>query len=267
MDGHVHLYPNFSLESAFDSAWRNFSEVATSDSANNPIYVMMLVDSGHLKVFEDIKSGQRQADLGRWSVLPTKENNSIQLHHPDKGSLLLICGKQWVSKEDLEVLCYFTNKTINSRDMTLAELLAAIRDQGGLPLLTWGVGKWTGSRGEIIEQAIRTEQNSTLVGDNGNRPAFWSFPSQLDLATQSGWTMISGSDPLTLKPHQHRIGTMGSYLEAVQFDPDYPATSLQDLILKQQAKFEPFGSLRPWYHFFGEQVRMQINKQLRRFKR
>ena len=227
---------------------------------------MMLVDSGHLKVFEEIRSGKRKSDLGNWTVVPTQEDNSVKLRHPDKGDLYLLCGKQWVSKEDLEVLCYFSNETINSRDMQLAELLEAIRSQGGMPLLTWGVGKWTGSRGETVEKTIRSEKKLTLVGDNGNRPSFWSFPKQLELASQSGWTMISGSDPLTLTSHQSRIGSMGSSLETTSFEVEKPAHSLRHIVENQTAEFSPFGVLRPWYHFFGEQVRMQINKQLRRFK-
>ena len=267
VDGHVHLYPNFSLGDAFDSAWNNFSQAAVSNTGESAAgFVMLLVDAGHLAVFDELSSGETTRSIGQWQVLTTDETNSLILRHPDKGDLTLIAGRQWVTKEDIEILSLFDNQPIKSRKLTTEQLVETIVENGGLPLLTWGVGKWTGHRGSVVEQEIHRQCLQLLVGDNGNRPHFWSFPSLLEQAVKRDIKLISGSDPLTLTNHQHRIGTRGSFSKNLALDMAKPASQLKNAFMDSDTIFTEFGAPRPTHNFILEQVQMQWNKQMRRFR-
>ncbi|MEM7195903.1 MAG: hypothetical protein AAF402_13190 [Pseudomonadota bacterium] len=266
IDAHVHLYPGFSLSAAFDAAWQNFSTASRlQPELGDADFAMALVEPGHLDVFESLRSGNLDDSTGEWSVARTNEDNSLVLSHSEKGRMFLICGRQWVTREDLEILALFDNSSIDSRKLTCEGVVDLIASNGGLPLLTWGVGKWTGARASVIESEIEREPLALLVGDNGNRPGFWKFPALLEKAVSQGIKLISGSDPLTLQSHQTRIGTRGSFTTDVSLNPENPASTLKNAMLDSDSRFEEFGSDRPVTAFFAEQVQMQWAKQRRKF--
>ncbi len=55
IDGHVHLYPNFSVSRFFDAAWVNFLKLSKEGGLTaEPDYAVFLTEGGESDVFGDL---------------------------------------------------------------------------------------------------------------------------------------------------------------------------------------------------------------------
>jgi hypothetical protein len=174
----------------------------------------------------------------------------------------VIAGRQLISSEKLELLSLFSTHVFPDNTYSLAELARQVTEQGGTPLIAWGVGKWLGKRGRIVEEFINHPPvPHFLIGDNGNRPGFWPYPELLARAEQKGIGALAGSDPLPIASHVKRAGSYGSALDGVVLDLEHPAQQLQQII-SAGATLQPFGRGVGVIRFFRDQLQVNLQKRL-----
>jgi len=100
---------------------------------------------------------------------------------------------QWVSEENLELLVLGSKPDYGP----LGSMVSEVSSAGGVALLPWGFGKWTGSRKTVLETVLATAPEGLFLSDCANRPnggsgggVFGKFPAIPPL---------DGSDPLPVR--------------------------------------------------------------------
>jgi hypothetical protein len=266
VDGHVHVYDCFSVPAVFDAAAANFAAAAdTLEGAGRYDSVLCLVEGARERFLADVRSGKQgrvwRGTHGYWEAELGDEPEVVTVRRGGT-RLLLLAGRQLVTRERLEVLALGTTAPLHD-GASLEDTLAAVRDAAALAVLPWGVGKWVGARGAIVSRALDDPQWShVLVGDNGNRLSLSPEPTQLARARREGRRVLPGSDPLPLPGQESRVGSYGFALHA-DLDPLRPAAALRAL-LAGRASLVPFGRRARLARFVGNQLALQLKTRLRR---
>jgi len=160
------------------------------------------------------------------------------------------------------LLALFSSAAIEDRSLSLHDLAQAVSGKGGLAVVPWGVGKWFGKRGKIVERLLNTKQDiSLLVGDNGNRPVFWPFPALLKKALDLGIPVLSGSDPLPLASHANRPGSFGAIFIEDELSIETPINSLRRIFTKTD-EITGFGRGVGPFQFIIDQLQVNLRKQM-----
>jgi len=276
IDAHVHIHPDFSLKRFFSAALDNFSAAATKQGVHgNSTYVLALTEGMDCDVFsrlqqqaispEDVSARQSESDSLVFHK--TAEDNSLIVQ---KGSqnIFLIAGRQLISKDNIELLSLFNPLKIKDRTRNLTELAQTVTDNGGLAVVPWGVGKWLGTRGKVVESLLTSALEYPLsFGDNGNRPLLWPEPSLLKQAREAGVILLSGSDPLPLASHVERPASSGTFIHHENLSFQHPATSLKEILTTAMADnlaLEPFGCRIGSFQFLRDQLWINLRKRMSR---
>jgi len=270
IDAHVHIHPEFSLENFFSSAWNNFSRaVEESDVSGSIDFVLALTEGAGCDVFSSLKKQAKTlselpnepSSTTSWEIYLTAEPDSLIIRK-ESASMYLIAGKQLVSEENIELLSLFSSAAIEDRSLSLQDLALAVSNKGGLPVVPWGVGKWFGERGKTVERLLNTKQDiSIFVGDNGNRPLFWPFPTLLKNALDLGIPILSGSDPLPLTSHSSRPGSFGAIFMEDILSIETPIDSLRRIFSKTH-EVTGFGRGVGSFQFIIDQLQVNLRKQM-----
>ena len=240
VDAHAHLPMGCDLATALHYAARNFHAAAHRAGLTDetPGCVMLVEPAGAAR-FEAIRDGG-ESSVGGWYITRTDEACSLVLRYQAPPALVLVAGRQIVTAERLEVLALGTCARI-ADGQPMTETIQAVRAAGALPVLPWGVGKWWGRRGRIIEGLLREGAPGELfVGDNGGRPQHSPLPRLLRIARKRGIVMLPGSDPLPLKGQIRRIASYGCIVE-VALDMTRPAASLKATLSRTRMQPHPYG--------------------------
>ncbi len=264
IDAHIHVHPSVSIDRLLDAAWENFTHISKELSAPPFSYVLMLAEGKQNNVFSTLLANSQTIatpPTKGWDYVQTKETNSVIARQDDK-NIFIIAGRQLISNEQLELLALFCPRIFKDNDHSLKTLAQLVTDEGGIPLLAWGVGKWMGKRRKIIEDFL-TEPPVPhfFVGDNGNRPIFWPHPRLLNNAQQQGIVSIAGSDPLPIKNHELRAGSYGGYIEEECLNEDTPAETLKKILISSP-RIIPFGRRAGLISFFSDQIQANLKKRL-----
>ncbi len=211
VDFHVHLYRCFSLPDLFTSAADNFQFAADRKGEKTFAGVLCLAESTGYDVFRQLQEGRKIG--GKWACRPTADNQSLHLQAGDR-EIYLIAGRQVNTRERVEVLALGTAHTI-ADGQSLAATLEQVEHSGALPVLPWGVGKWLGTRGQLVEKILLDPERTVFPGDNGGRPYGWPEPGQFSLPGRRNKVVLPGSDPLPLSEEQNRAGSYGAVLEEI----------------------------------------------------
>ena len=124
--------------------------------------------------------------------------------------------------------------------------------RGAVPVLPWGVGKWSGERGRLVANAAA--RYSLLLGDNAGRPFGWPRP-----ALFQQYVVLPGTDPLWLKTEQERVGTYGFVLEG-HFDSDRPAAGVVNALQNLTQSPPVFGNRVGPYGFLRQQLGLRFSR-------
>lgn len=264
VDGHVHIHPNFDLETFLNAALANFQQ-----QADNAVYVLALTESktaNYFQLLRQMSCGQWGKTLTKWQVIPTEETDSLYLQSLEKTAMgiYLIAGRQIVTAENLEVLALFTDRIFPDNE-AIASTVDRVVKAGGIPAIPWGFGKWMGKRGKILSELLEQRIESLCLADNGGRPQFWSQPMLLRRATELNVTVLSGSDPFPFKSQVKRAGRVGFKLWGA-FDSSCPAASIRQLLQNQEQPVELYGELETLGNFFYNQVAVQYLKHFYKHK-
>ncbi|MDP3694940.1 MAG: hypothetical protein Q8R42_02365 [Desulfocapsaceae bacterium] len=268
VDAHVHIYDCFDLDVLFDSAVANFQTAAKHCGITNKPFSSMLLlterasDNWFQHVFMKIKPGKDVNNPDkRWVITHTGDELSLRACHNDcpEEEIYLIAGRQIVTAEKIEVLALFCNTGIND-GLSLNETVSAIRQCNGIAVIPWGVGKWIGKRGKILQDFLPGYGGKEIfLGDNGGRPWCWPTPTLFHLARKKGISVLPGTDPLPLPHEAMRVGSFGFFLDHHPLNINSPATSVRDLLISNKETLYPFGRLQNIKSFFTNQLQLRFN--------
>jgi hypothetical protein len=204
LDAHVHLYDLYSL-----SAWTSAAVRGLRREDSGVVPLVIVVD----REGQDSLERFRREATG-WTELCEGRAGVYQVEH---GELLVIRGAQYVAKERVEVLglgCFRGDLERKPAE----EILASIRESGGVPCLPWSPGKWLGARGKVIRRLLEEGDPRTfVVGDVAIRAVTWPRSSLLARAQALGYRITLGTDPLPFKGEERLVGSFGQEFE-VQSD-------------------------------------------------
>ncbi len=174
-----------------------------------------------------------------------------------------MAGRQIVTTENLEVLGLGLVGD-HPDGASLHQVIADVNQAGGVAVLPWGFGKWSGARGHLVQSVVSaTEEADFFLGDNRNRPHFMPLSKIFATAAQRGIRNIPGSDPLPFQTETTRSGSYGLSLKAA-FDPERPAASALLALRNREHTLQPYGHLEGAWRFCRNQVAMQIVKRTRK---
>jgi hypothetical protein len=256
LDAHAHFHPVYAVEDYFNAALANFDKEAGRHAATS-CYLLCLVDPAGADT-PNLLIGEIRA-RGSWSFSHTPDQAAILAQRSDGRRLFLIPGRQIVTLENLEVLALNCRLNMVDRTLPIDGVIAAVQAAGGVPVLPWGIGKWTGRRGNVIRQLIHSRRD-VLVADNGNRLRGSRLPALLAESRALGIPVLNGSDPLPFARQVDRIAAHGNVLD-VDAPPNDPVGALR-LLLSRPESWRPYGAGASWTDFAINQVRMQIRKRM-----
>jgi hypothetical protein len=229
-DTHVHLYPSFDLSVALDAAFENLGKLVGSERREGgTVKVVCLTERYDCHMFKALREGRASID-SRYSL--HHHGDAVLMVSRDGGEelLLIVAGRQVVTRERLEVLALTTDAEIPD-GLSIDETIARVREVGGVPVVTWAAGKWLFRRGRIVRRVLGgAEKGSVVIGDSSLRPAGWREPKTMQLGRARGLRIIAGTDPLPVVGEEWRIGTYGVIGES-DFNWRDPLGSIRSLLL------------------------------------
>ncbi len=263
IDAHIHFHDCYDKNVFFNSAKYNFENIAKSKNCKNFQSVLCFTESygddAFIKLSENAKKNEK---VGLWKASLTENENTIKLSDVTGFNLFIVAGKQIVTLEKLEVLALGLMEEYKD-GKPIKDVLKDIAEFNVLSVIPWGVGKWFSSRKQIVENLVL--QNNTYpiyLGDNGNRPFFWSKPNLFKIAEEKGIYNLPGSDPLPFKKEVNKPGSFGFIIDEI-LNEDNPFDSIYNIITTSNKQFETFGKLESPLNFLKNQVSMQIVKRNR----
>lgn len=193
--------------------------------------------------------------VGAWRLSPTGERESLVASRSTGETLIFVAGRQIAARERIEVLAL--GRDVDVPDgLSLEETLCRVRESGALPVLPWGVGKWSGRRGALVAAILDQPAGELYLGDNSNRLRLAGTPRLLREARERGLIVLPGSDPLPFASHARRAGSFGFVLEGT-LDPLRPAADLLRRVraLREQPRTYGRGETLP--RFLRDQASLQ----------
>lgn len=256
MDAHVHVYPGADAGALLDAAHRNF--LASAAALDLPDWQGMLLLTETCRDDWFNTGVAPDGRVGPWQLhrLP---GDDISLRAERDGKVLtLVAGRQIVTAERLEVHAIGTRTRI-ADGANLERTLAAVDQAGAAGVLPWGVGKWTGSRGRLLNALLADPaRNALALSDNGGRPALW-FDRRL--AGRGGRPILRGTDPLPLPGEERRVGESGCCLAGV-VDPDRPGTWIRERLRSlRAAEVRTYGPPERFLRFLYNQVALRLRNR------
>lgn len=223
-DTHVHVYPVYALATALAAAHDNLKSCSPTNSFHAGL---LLAERSDCHFYPDAAAGRNLPPGFRTDT--TDRPEAIALSHDDGLRTFLFSGHQYVTREKIEVLGLLTQARIMD-GLSAVETIAAIREAGGIPVLSWSPGKWLFKRGAIIRAIIESHDRAPLlVGDTAMRACGCPQPPLMRLAKRRGIPVVAGTDPLPFAGDESVIGTYGIISSA--FDPEHPVASIRKLLL------------------------------------
>ncbi len=258
-DAHVHIHKCFDLSKLLNSAWDNFQKIAylkeNKDTFNAILFLAEIGNENYFNcLIEQVGNNKISKNkIKNWTFHRTQEDLSLYACNRLEQKILLIAGSQIVTAEKLEVLALITDQRFED-GLPLEVTIQAIISAGGIPVLPWGVGKWIGNRGKILNNLLEESNFPILfLGDNGGRPVFWPRPSYFKQAEKKGLRILPGTDPLPLASECCRPGSFGFTIQG-SLSLEEPGEHIKQMLLNPKICLEPYGSLETPFRFIRNQL-------------
>ena len=241
-DTHVHLYPGYDLNRAFNAAFSNLSRLLKRNrklfgNREEPVaFVICLTERFDCHFFQSLRAEGTLDPEGDWSISRTQGESSLVLKNKQGAELYLVAGRQIISAERIEILCLTLDLNIPD-GKPAQEIIDIILLAGGVPVINWAPGKWFFKRGKIVSELLsQNPPNKLLLCDTTLRPTVWGIPKIMASAMERGFNVIAGSDPLPRAREERLIGTYGMIAQA-ELNADTPARSLRSILLNPANSF------------------------------
>lgn len=265
-DTHVHIHSCFNVSDVLKTAFQNFRQAANALNHKDPFVGLLFLteiypEQQFKRLFDQTqefrnKDSAHALSFDHLHIDTTQEPISLIVRDNSPNTLVVFAGSQIVTSEKLEVLALLSNLHIQNQQ-PLPVTLQKILDEGGLPVLPWGVGKWIGHRGDLVSHLLEDDSKHFFLGDNSGRPSIWHKPLHFDKAMDKGLRVLPGTDPLPLPWESSRVGTFG-FITYGSLDLNYPARSIKKLMLDPHQLFETYGSLENPVRFVKNQSAIRL---------
>lgn len=263
VDSHVHIYDCFNINEFFEFAVNNFIKIHNQLGLTEKLIgVLFFTESGETNYFKQISDNRAYySDLLKFGFELTSEEDSIRIVLNSGNYLILIAGRQIVTKENLEVHAIGTIEKFEYGKDFLS-IINLIKEKKAIPVIPWGVGKWFGRRGKVVENIV---QNSSgiFLGDNSGRPKFWVAPKLFSEGIKKKLYTLRGTDPLPLKYQEKKAGSFGFYFISV-LDLERPSEFLKKYLWSLEKQPTNYGELESIFNFVKDQFLMQLNKLIKK---
>jgi hypothetical protein len=263
-DTHVHLYPCYDVDKAFDSAFKNLRVLGTTGKGNvasrSCFMACFLTERRDCSFFRQMKNNSLRLTDGSLAIEPGHEDNVVLVRDTSGNILHLFAGRQIITSERLEVLSLTADLDIPD-GLNIQDVISKVLECRGIPVLPWSPGKWFGRRGQIVEDMLHLfSPAQLLVGDTSLRPLGWPEPLLIRHALDHGFKVIAGSDPLPFAGEERLVGKYGVVCDA-DFDTRKPLCEVRRLLLAADVRFERTGHRCGPLSMFR---RLLINSRVRR---
>jgi len=261
-DGHVHIHACFDLDTFWESAWHNFSQAASRYAQDSPVKaVLFLTECQGVNRFADFKQQANETEQkGLWKFQQAGESRCLRVYNEAGAELWLVAGRQIITAEKLEILGLGVEQHCDD-GKPLAEVVDWVHAQAGMAVIPWGAGKWTGARGAYVRALVENATaNGFLLGDNGNRPVFWSLPSLFARGRARGVVNLPGSDPLPFPQEARRPGSYGFMLPEFQYGNE-PVKDMIAQFARGAQRLRTYGEPENMLRFVKHQCLMQLIKR------
>ena len=258
VDGHVHVYACHDAGRFLAAAARNFASAARTLRRKEYSSVLMLAEGEEENWFAEAVSwadGAAGAPAG-WTFRRSGEEISLFVTNSEGQEMIIVAGRQLAASEGIEVLALATSRRFREGERA-EDIVEKVTAAGAIPLLPWGVGKWTGRRGRLVGELIASGSFPLAAGDSGNRPLFWPRSALLAEARHRRLVLLSGSDPLPLPGEEERAGSFGSVLSGL-LSSDRPAAELRLLLESGIGGTPSYGRTMGPLHFFRSQLGLRM---------
>jgi hypothetical protein len=256
VDGHVHFHECFTWEAFLNGAARNFARArATLGLRSDSSGCLMFTESWGAKYFHVLAEGPTLARSCGWRAERGDDGRSVLLTHVGGASIVVIAGRQIVTAERLEVLALGCLHEFPD-GKPVGDVVHAVADHEGVPVIPWGFGKWLGRRGRIVRDLIDRREVPFCLGDNGGRARSMQRPRLFDQAERASMPVLGGSDPLPLARHGERAGSYGFVLDAWQAT-SRPAPAITRRIQALKESPAAFGELSSAASMLRSQLGLQ----------
>ncbi len=223
-DTHIHLYPCYDLITAFDNLRLNLQQLAPGVAR-----AAFFTERSDCDYFAGIRDGAIKVVSNDFRIEPLSEKEGLIFIEKDGSLLYLFAGRQIVSAERIEILALTTDMTIDD-GIPAQDVINAVTDTGGVPVLSWAPGKWMFKRKNIISELINSfSPDKMLIGDTFLRPTLWMEPLLMRKAVKNGFSVLAGSDPLPFSGEEKYLGKYGSIING-PFDKNKPVASIRKLL-------------------------------------
>jgi hypothetical protein len=254
VDGHVHVYSAEQLPHVLIAAAKNFAVHAPAGGRWSGL--LLVADPQGTDSAAWLAALSERPPPG-WAASRSADPLLFHFRTPGGQRLSVLRGQQLASAEGLEVLAI--GAAAPASRAALTEMIGHLRSEGCLVVIPWGVGKWLGRRGRLLEAALSTpDAQGVVLGDNGGRPWFWPREALIARAQATGIPLLPGTDPLPLPGEEMRVGTTGAMLAvheaAVQSVPSLLATLAG-------GGWTPFGRRMGAWPFLRNQIGLRLARR------
>jgi hypothetical protein len=255
-DSHVHYYSCYDKESFFDEALSNFTRAAQHLNLNAEFTgCLFLTETSRDHYFQEFREKASLVSEGRWKFHKTAEKDSLLVEEEGKAKIVVVAGRQIISREAIEVLALGCDAEF-AEGLSIQDTIKEVQEKRAIPVLPWGFGKWSGKRREVLCQFLSQNPKGPLfLGDTGQRAHFLAVPDKLG----KDLSVLRGSDSYPFDSDMNKVGSYGSLLEG-KIDTNHPAESLKKLIITKKDSLKSYGKNETLINFFIKQFKMQIRK-------
>jgi hypothetical protein len=220
-DTHVHLHRCYHLGVALAALCDNLARHGDGVRAG------FLAERADYRVFAALRDGSLVPG-GGVTVQPAPGGGALRLGYQGN-EVYLFDGRQIVTAERIEVLALAAEIDL-ADGLPAARVIDAVRAAGGVPVIGWSPGKWSGARGHLVGELLRqSAPGELLLGDTALRPNASFEPRLMREARRRGLGVLAGTDPLPLPGEESLLGTYATVCEGA-FDPQQPQHAVRQLL-------------------------------------
>lgn len=259
VDTHVHFHSCYDEVAFIEAAFANL-DPAASDSAE-VFAAICLTETASAHWFDSLTSRYPPGELGggRWGIEETEETNSLIVSELTGRKLAIIAGRQIASAEGLEVLAIGLTESIKDGG-PIRDIMTSVDAAGGLPVVPWGFGKWSGRRGKLVRTLLDAPPCRFALGDNGGRPAAFREPALLQRGREMGFSILPGTDPFPFRWEGSKVGRFGIEWNTA-LGAGRPYHDLESLISNRRESAQYFGCLEAIPAFIRNQIAIQARSR------